>query len=120
MSHEFKPGPATLKGGGEARIYETDGKPPRRIHGAYRDGSGEWDAAQWRQDGGFGSGTGEEGGWDGLDLVPPKRQMWMALFQSADGSHCWTHLSDTPIEDPCASDVVLLEVCGPIELEPEP
>ncbi len=85
MTHEYKPGPATLRGGYGARIYETDGAEPMVIHGAYLVGD-VWHSMTWTKAGAFMDGPRAA---SCLDLVPPRRQVWVALALDGDELQTW-------------------------------
>ncbi len=83
MTHTFKVGePYLTRDGREVRIYALDGANAHPhtaapIHGAIRSSlSGGWSVVAWSKDGCWGGYGGEHP----ADIMPPKRQVWVAVW----------------------------------------
>jgi len=64
--------------GRDARVYATDGGGAKSIHGAWKTDAGHWYTAEWYAD-------GSQGVCHEMDLMPPKRELWVNVFSMTNG-----------------------------------
>ncbi len=120
MTYEFKAGETyQTRDGRDARIYATDGEESSPIHGAIKLMAGlGWMPFEWKADG-RASRMPEKN----RDLLPPKRQAWVAVWLEPGNGHPQTHafFSKSSAED-CMNweSRTRIAVLGPIDVEAEP
>lgn len=99
--------------GREARIYATDGGGEYPIHGAVPN-KANWEMYCWRADGAFCMSL------HGADLMPPKREVWIALYRNFDGDLA-ARVIDAGEYERCYGDgrkpPDRLKIIGPVEIE---
>ncbi len=120
MTYEYKAGETyQTRDGRKVRIYATDGGESSTIHGAIRDLFCHWNMALWSKDGQWAGACSEHP----CDLMPPKRQVWVAVWLTPGNEHPQTiaFLSEFAAEA-CATSGSRrrLAVLGPIDVEAEP
>lgn len=77
--YEFKVGEYTTRCGLPVRLYATDGGIGRPLHGALFNGA-EWELRDWLE-----SGMVYCGRESPEDIMPPKRFVWLNLYEPEDG-----------------------------------
>lgn len=93
---KFKPGPAKLRDGTEARIYAVDVENGFQIHGACNDGQ-VWRVAGWTGEGCFRL-DGSESDLDLMPNVEPRkpREFWVNIYTNGfDMIHDTREKADT-------------------------
>ena len=118
--YEFKAGQPGLRtrDGREARIYCVRDKGEEPIHGAIcNKDTGVWRGNAWRLDGRW---------WDGgdttADLMPPKREVYVAVWLTPNKVTAYTMVFDNAqdAEDHMNNDFYTrLAVLGPVDREPK-
>ncbi len=116
MSYEFKAGKYKIACGAEAVVLEVG--PDGNLYGRQFTG-GSWYAQTWFPDG----CSRMFGGTCDFALLPPKRQVWVAVWLTPGNEHPQTiaFSSEFAAED-CASldSRTRIAVLGPIDVEAEP
>ena len=113
--HTFEAGETyRTRDGREARIYATDGSTDYPIHGAVKMAGG-WVPKTWLLDGKFIDSSLRAN----CDLLPPKKQVWVAVYRNPNGAVRSTVLqSDNAAKTYIRHPDLFLAVLGPIDLEP--
>ncbi len=118
MTYEYKAGETyQTRDGRKARIYATDGVGNHPIHGAMKATDG-WSQMLWSADGKYIYRTQES-----CDLLPPKRQVWVAVYcvNSNGALQSWLSNSKSMAEETSSSNGrTRIAVLGPIDVEAEP
>ncbi len=116
MTYKFKAGEYKVSCGADAVVLEVG--PDGNLYGRQSTG-GSWYSSTWSPDG----SSRMFGGTRDFDLMPPKRQVWIAVWQIRD---CGTVFSITWDSEYAAEHYVgklghrRIAVLGPIDVEDEP
>ncbi len=116
MTHTFNVGKYKIECGGEAVVLEVG--PDGNLYGRQFTG-GSWYSSTWSPDG----SSRMFGGTRDWDILPPKRQIWIAVWQypRGDNAHTTALASEALAEAcTCIGARTRIAVLGPIDVEAEP